>query len=355
MQKNPTGVVLMNLGSPDSTNVPDVRRYLNEFLMDERVIDVPKFFRTILVKGIISPLRAPKSARVYKSIWWQEGSPLIQITRRLQKALQAEIPEMPIEIAMRYGNPSVKLAFDNLQKNHPNLKEVVAVPLYPHYAMSSYESAVEDAKTCHKNGDYTFDLKIVPPFYKDENYINALAKNIQPYLEKSKWDYLLFSYHGIPERHIRKSDPTKSHCQINDTCCSTPSPAHQFCYKHQDITTMMLTAAQLGLPKNKFGLSFQSRIGGGWLKPFTDVRLKEMPKEGIKNLLIVCPAFVSDCLETLEEIEIAGKETFLKSGGESYTMIPCLNDSPLFVKTLAHLIGIQQNNGDKISKLLTAV
>ena len=152
----------------------------------------------------------------------------------------------------------------------------------------------------------------------------------------------MFSYHGIPERHIRKSDPTKSHCQINDTCCITPSIAHEFCYKHQDLTTMMLTAAQLGLPKNKFGISFQSRIGSKWLKPFTDERLKNFPKEGIKNLLIICPAFVSDCLETLEEIAISGKETFLGSGGESFTMIPCLNDSPLFVKTLKQLIEKQQ-------------
>lgn len=340
----------MNLGSPDSTSVPDVRRYLNEFLMDERVIDVPKFFRTILVRGIITPLRAPKSAKVYKSIWWKEGSPLIQLTRRLQKAVQAEMPETPVEIAMRYGNPSVKLALDTLQKKYPDLKEVIAVPLYPHYAMSSYESAVEDAKAWHLKGNYSFDLKIVPPFYKNAQYIHALSENIKSYLDKTKWDYLLFSYHGIPMRHIRKSDPTKSHCQINDTCCTTDSPAHAFCYKHQDITTMMLTAAQLNLPKNKFGMSFQSRLGSGWLQPFTDIRLKELPKEGMKNLLVVCPAFVSDCLETLEEIAIAGKETFLENGGETFTMIPCLNDSPLFVKTLKHLIENQKSDNQKTGK-----
>ncbi len=342
MQKKITGIILSNLGSPDSTRVPDVRRYLNEFLMDERVIDIPRFFRTVLVKGIITPLRAPKSAKVYESIWWKEGSPLIELTRRLQKALQLEMPDMPIEIAMRYGNPSMQTAYDNLQKNYPDIEEVILVPLYPQYAMSSYETAAEYGKQCYEKGNYNFDLKIVPPFYDDENYIEALSKNIQTYTENQNWDFLLFSYHGIPERHIRKSDPTKSHCRIDDTCCITPSSAHKFCYKHQDLTTMILTAAQLGLPKNKFGISFQSRIGSKWLKPFTDERLKNLPKEGVKNLLIVCPAFVSDCLETLEEIAIAGRETFLENGGESFTMIPCLNDSPLFVKTLKHLIEKQQ-------------
>jgi ferrochelatase len=163
------------------------------------------------------------------------------------------------------------------------------------------------------------------------------AENIKPHLEK-EYDHLLFSYHGIPERHIRKSDITGCHClKVND-CCNTPSPAHNYCYRHQVFTTTRLVTDMLGIPKDKFSISFQSRLGKGWLQPFTDIRLEEMPKEGIKKLLVVCPAFVSDCLETLEEIAERGKESFMKAGGESYDMIPCLNTHPLWVKTIADWI-----------------
>ncbi len=332
-----TGVVLMNLGSPDSTAVKDVRKYLKQFLMDERVIDVPFLARYILINGIIVPFRAPKSAEAYKTIWTKEGSPLVVLTKQLQIALQQQV-SVPVEIAMRYGNPSMASAFDNLVKNNPGLDEVLAIPLYPHYAMSSFETAVEYAKEIHIKNKYSFKLTFLKPFYNEPNYIHALAENIKPYLSQPH-DHILFSYHGVPGRHIRKSDVTGCHCLKVDNCCEIASPAHAQCYRHQVFTTTRLVMEELNIPKDKYSISFQSRLGKGWLEPFTDIRLEEMPKEGIKKLLILCPAFVSDCLETLEEIEERGKESFMGAGGETYTMIPCLNTNPLWVDTLSKWVG----------------
>lgn len=327
------GIVLMNLGSPDSTEVKDVRRYLNEFLMDERVIDVSYLLRLLLVRGIISPFRAPKSAEAYRSIWTKEGSPLIVLSRQLKDALQ-QLVEEPVVIAMRYGNPSPKTAFDELLSKSREIDEVILVPLYPHYAMSSYETAVEYAKQIHRQYKYSFSLTIVPPFYDDVGYLSALAESIKPYLAQ-EYDHLLFSYHGVPERHIHKTDPTRSHCLKSADCCSVHSSAHQFCYRHQCMETTSKVAAVLNIPGNKYSMSFQSRLGRDeWLKPYTAVRLEQMPKEGIKKLLVVCPAFISDCLETLEEIAEEGKELFMHAGGESFTMIPCLNVQPVWVATL---------------------
>jgi len=328
------GIVLMNLGSPDSTEVKDVKKYLNEFLMDERVIDSPYLLRLLLVRGMIVPFRAAKSAHAYQTVWTKEGSPLIVISKHLQEALQEQVDE-PVEIAMRYGNPSPKAAFDSLLKQMPDIEEVVAVPLYPHYAMSSYETAVEYAKEIHAKHKYPFKLTIIPPYYNNEDYINALAESMKPYLQQD-FDQILFSYHGVPERHILKGDITGQHCLKVADCCNVDSPAHKQCYRHQCTRTTQLVAEKLGLPKDKFSLSFQSRLGRDpWLQPYTAVRLSELPKEGIKKVLVVCPAFVSDCLETLEEIAIGGKEIFMEAGGESFTMIPCLNVNPLWVKALA--------------------
>jgi len=329
-------VILMNLGSPDSTDVKDVRKYLKEFLMDERVIDVPYAVRFILINGIIVPFRAPKSAEAYKSVWTKEGSPLVSFTKQLQKALQLKVSQ-PVEVAMRYGNPTPQQAFDNLQKNNPDLEEVLAIPLYPHYAMSSFETAVESAKEVHKKNNYPFKLDFLKPFYNEPHYINALAENIRPYLQ-NQHDHILFSYHGVPGRHIRKSDTTGSHCLATPNCCDVASPAHAHCYRHQVFTTTRLVMEKLNIPTDQYSISFQSRLGKGWLQPFTDIRLLKMPKEGIKKLLILCPAFVSDCLETLEEIDMRGKEEFLKAGGETFTMIPCLNTNAQWVDVIKNWV-----------------
>jgi len=328
------GIILLNLGSPDSTEVKDVRKYLMQFLMDERVIDYPYILRLLLVGGLIAPFRAPRSAEAYKAVWTKEGSPLIVLTKQLQQALQLKVTE-PVEMAMRYGKPTMEHAFDRLIEREPGLKEVIAIPLYPHYAMSSYETAVEHAKAVHRKRSYSFLLSFIKPFFDEPNYIHALTESIRPYLQQD-YDQVLFSYHGLPERHMKKADPTNSHCLQVVNCCEVSSPAHATCYRHQCWTTTQILAGNLNIPAGKVGFSFQSRLGREeWLKPYTALRLQELPKEGIKKLIILCPAFVSDCLETLEEIAMAGKETFLQAGGESFTVIPCLNVNPLWVQSLA--------------------
>lgn len=330
------GVILTNLGSPDSNELRDVRKYLNEFLMDERVIDMPYIKRLLLVRGIIVPFRTPKSAEAYRTIWTNEGSPLIVISKQLQAAVQKQL-DIPVELCMRYGNPTPKAAYDKLLAANPDLEEVIVLPLYPHYAMSSFETAVESMKAEHKKHNYNFKLNFIGPYYNNPGYINALAESIKPYLQRD-YDQILFSYHGIPGRHLQKTDPTKSHClKVND-CCNTASAAHGFCYRHQVFETTKLVTEKLGIPRSKFGLSFQSRLGKGWLEPFTDIRLAELPKEGVKKLLILCPAFVSDCLETLEEIAMRGKETFMEAGGEEYEMIPCMNTQQPWVDTVVEMV-----------------
>lgn len=327
----------MNLGSPDSTEVKDVRKYLREFLMDERVIDSPYVVRSVLVKGIITPFRAPKSAEAYRSVWTDEGSPLVAITRHLQTAVQEKV-KAPVEIAMRYGNPSMKAAYDKLLREHPGISEVVLFPLYPHYAMSSYETAVEHAKNVHRRGDYPFSISVVEPYYNHPLYITALAQSIKPYLKSNA--HLLFSYHSIPEKHILKSDVTGGHCLRSADCCSVSSPAHRYCYRHQCFETTRLVVEELGLQKGNYSVSFQSKLGRAeWLKPSTTARMEQMPAEGIKDLLVTSPAFVSDCLETLEELAIREKGNFLHAGGASFTFIPCMNTQPAWVNAIVHLIG----------------
>jgi ferrochelatase len=338
-------IVLMNLGSPDSTNVKDVKKYLDEFLMDERVIDKPWVLRALLVKGIIVPFRAPKSAEAYKTIWTEKGSPLIVISKQLRDALKKEVEE-PVAIAMRYGNPSVKDAFDELVEKNPDLEEVLAVPMYPHYAMSSYETAVEHATEQYKKGKYQFKLTTIKPYYDNEEYINALCESIKPHLQ-TEYDLMLFSYHGVPVRHIYKGDVTGQHCLKVTDCCDVPSEAHKYCYRHQCWTTTKLVTERLNIAKDKWQFSFQSRLGRDpWLQPYTAVQLAELPKQGVKKIVVVCPAFVSDCLETLEEIAEQGRESFLHNGGEKFEMIPCLNVHPLWVRAIAKWAN-QYKNGNR--------
>jgi ferrochelatase len=337
MEKPATkAVILMNLGSPDSPTAKDLKRYLNQFLMDKRVIDIHWLLRVLLVRGIIVPFRAPRSAEAYRKIWMKEGSPLVVITELLSRALQREVG-LPVEMAMRYGDPDPEEAFASLLKTNPQLQEVVVVPLYPHYAMSSYETAVAYAKEIYAKRAYPFTLTFTGPFYNNPGYLEALSGSIAPFLSRP-YDRILFSYHGIPERHIRKSDTTASHCLKSPGCCETRSPAHSHCYRHQVLATTRMISRMLQIPEENCEVSFQSRLGKGWLTPFTDIRLQELPGEGVKNLLILCPAFVSDCLETLEEIEIRGRKTFMEAGGESFTMIPCLNTAPLWVKALSAIV-----------------
>lgn len=337
MEKQKKAILLMNLGSPNSPSVADVKVYLREFLMDEKVIDIPYIARTLLVKGIIVPFRSPKSAHAYQSIWTDKGSPLLVNTYDLQNELQTIVPET-IEVCMRYGNPHPEKAFETLLQKVDGLEEVILFPLYPHYAMSSYETAVEYVKKIHADNQYSFKLSVVPPYFEDPIYINALADSIKPYLA-NPFDKLLLSYHGIPERHIKKGDITCNHCLKTNDCCNVESAAHQFCYRHQTFATTKLVTTKLDLQNSQFEQTFQSRLGQDkWLTPYTASRLKELPLEGVKKLVVACPAFVSDCLETLEEIAEEGKEIFLDAGGESFTMIPCLNAQPNWANAVNQLI-----------------
>ncbi|MDT0620622.1 ferrochelatase [Croceitalea vernalis] len=333
MQK---GVLLVNLGSPDSPTPKDVKPYLDEFLMDGRVIDVPPLLRNLLVRGIILNTRPKKSAKAYSKIWWDEGSPLIVISERFTKKLR-EHTKLPVALGMRYGSGSIKEGLQELADK--NVDEVLLVPMYPHYAMSSYETVV--VKAMEEQQKHFPDMKVttMPAFYSSPEYIKVLGDSIAEGLKDFEYDHVLFSYHGIPERHIRKSDPTKFHCKIDGTCCSINSVAHHTCYRHQCYDTTELIKAYLGLPEEKVSTSFQSRLAGDpWLKPYTDYEFERFAKEGKTRLAVITPAFVSDCLETLEEIAMEGDEEFKEAGGESFKHISCLNDRDEWVSLMAKWI-----------------
>ncbi len=327
------GVLLVNLGSPESPTAKDVKPYLDEFLMDERVIDVPKVLRNILVRGIILQTRPKKSAKAYAKIWWEEGSPLVVISERFAKKVR-EHTKMPVVLGMRYGTMSIKNALQELKDKR--IDDVLLVPLYPHYAMSSYETVVVKAMKMREEFFPNMKFTTLPAFYKNQEYIKVLSESIAQGLKGFEYDHILFSYHGIPERHIRKSDPTRFHCKIDGSCCSINSVAHHTCYRHQCYDTTESVKAYLGLPEEQVSVSFQSRLAGDpWLKPYTDFEFERLAKEGKKRLVVVTPAFVSDCLETLEEIAMEGREQFKEAGGKSYKHISCLNDSDDWVATMA--------------------
>ncbi|MDP2068063.1 MAG: ferrochelatase [Lutibacter sp.] len=327
------GALLVNLGSPNSTSTKDVRNYLDEYLMDERVIDVPYLFRAFLVKGIILNTRPKKSAAAYKKIWWDEGSPLIVLSQRLHKKVQ-ENTNIPVELAMRYGNPSMKSGIQKLADQ--GVDEILLIPLYPQFAMATTETIEVLAKKIAKKQFPNIKLTMVPAFYNQPDYIEVLSESIQTSLEALKPEHLLFSYHGVPERHIKKSDITKSHCTIDGSCCNTPSAAHEFCYRHQCYETTKNVAAKLNLAEGSYSTSFQSRLGSDpWLQPYTDKTIDNFAINGLKKLAVVTPAFVTDCLETLEEIGMEAKHSFMENGGEDFNMIPCLNEDDNWVKTLS--------------------
>lgn len=329
-----SALLLLNLGSPDSTSVSDVRRYLGEFLMDERVIDAPWLIRSMIVKGFILPFRPKKSAHAYSKVWTDRGSPLKVITNDFKKEVE-KIIDMPIGVAMRYGNPNPFDAITQIKREKPDITRLYIAPMYPHFAMSSYETAVEHVLTTIRKLFTGLEIKILKPFYSEKDYIESLSEIIRPFVN-TPHDHILFSYHGLPVRHLKKSDTTQSHCYSNQSCCDRPSVAWHTCYKHQVTQTTRLVAEKLGIKKERYTVSFQSRLGRDeWIKPFTVELLTSFPEKGIRDLIIVCPAFVADCLETLEEIAMAGKETFINAGGKSFTVVPCLNTSPMWVQTFS--------------------
>jgi ferrochelatase len=329
------GVLLVNLGSPDSPSVPDVRRYLREFLMDPRVLDVNWPLRFIIVNLGILPSRPKQSAHAYKTIWTAEGSPLVVISHNVCKRLQAKL-SIPVELGMRYQNPSIPFAMNRLAER--GVDDLLLIPLFPHFAMSSFETAVERVKEVANQLSPKMRVVVQPPFYDHPQFIAALVSSAQEYLSKG-YDHLLFSFHGLPERHMRKADPTGRHCLATPTCCQGSSPAHATCYRAQCFKTVEAFVRSAGVPAEKYSVSFQSRLGRDpWLKPYTDYELPRLAADGKKNMLVICPAFVSDCLETIEEIGMRGRDTFLNAGGTRFAQIPCLNEHPLWLKALEGMI-----------------
>jgi ferrochelatase len=330
-------VLIANLGSPDSTLVPDVRRYLREFLGDERVLDIPAPLRWLLLEGVILPTRPKKTAHAYSRIWTGGGSPLVvtsEIVRR--KLAEALGPGLPVYAAMRYGNPSIPDAVAALVAAGHD--DVLLFPQYPHYAMASWETVVVRIREEAARQAPGMRISCVQPFAGDPDYIGMLHAVAAPSLA-TPYDHLLFSYHGIPERHLRKADSSRAHCTLVADCCNTCSPAHATCYRAQCVRTTAEFARLAGLDPKRYSMSFQSRLAGEpWLKPFTDQEFIQLPKAGIKRLLVICPSFLADCLETLEEISMTGKESFLNAGGEHFEKIMCPNDHPAFIDFLANRV-----------------
>ena len=334
------GILLINLGSPDGPYEPDVRRFLREFLMDGRVLDMPAIARWFLVNCCIIPRRAAQSTRAYRSIWSPKGSPLIVTGRSLAEKLEAVLG-LPVALAMRYRRPTVSLALRRLYS--AGVRDLTVLPLFPQYAMSSYESAVahvdEEIRTLVPGMTHRF----IPPFFEEPEYLEALSTCASPFLGHG-FDHLLFSFHGLPERHLRKSDPTGNHCLGSQHCCDLLSPARPTCYRAQCLATARAVADQLEVPSGQWSVSFQSRLGRDpWMRPHTDQTLTRLGTRGIKRLLVMCPSFVADCLETLEEIGIRGKEIFRSAGGGELTLISCLNDHPAWVDALSAIISRQMN------------
>lgn len=329
------GVLLVNLGSPDSPRAGDVRKYLREFLMDERVLDVPFLIRLCVVQLGILPTRPKQSAEAYQKIWTREGSPLVVTSLKVRAALQTRT-DLPIELGMRYQNPSIQQAIEKLRGQ--GVTDLFLIPMFPHYAMSSYETAVQRVRRILAQSAPKMSVSVMAPFYDHPDYISALVASAAEYLSR-EYDHLLFSFHGLPERHLRKIDPTTSHCLIDSNCCERPSPIHDRCYRAQCFKTVEAFAKLARLPHTKLSVAFQSRLGRElWLTPYTDQVITRLGATGTQRLVVICPAFVADCLETLEEIGIRGRKTFRQAGGEELTLIPCLNDHPLWIAALENMV-----------------
>jgi ferrochelatase len=333
-----TGILLINLGTPDSPSTQDVRIYLRELLSCKRVIDINPVARWFVLNLLILPFRPKKSAKAYKKIWMDEGSPLLVFSEKLKTALLEEFAEkdIPIELGMQCRKPSLKTAIGKLRGQ--NCDQIIVLPLYPQYASSSYGAAIEDLYKVILNDWNMPYLRIIPPFFSDSRFIDAWAKIGLPYIEK-KHDHVLFSFHGLPLRHLKKSDYTGKWCQNDYSCCKELIDENRNCYSAQCYQTAKLLAKSLKIEEEKWSVSFQSRLGRDeWVKPYTEPHLKELAERGMKCVVVFCPSFVADCLETIEEIGISAAEHFKEYGGEELILVPSLNNHPEWVRALTSII-----------------
>lgn len=331
------GILLLNTGTTSAPEPRETRAYLREFLSDPRVLDISAAGRWLLLNLIILPFRPKKSAEAYRAVWTAEGSPLLVLSRAQRDGLKERLPEAEIEIGMRYGEPSIAEAMDKLVA--AGVDRIIAAPLFPQYASASNGSVLERVYSLAGKRWNVPSVSALPAFFDDAGFLDAWAAVAEPALEEFRPDYVLFSYHGLPERQVRKTDPTGHHCLETPGCCDTLGRANQYCYRAQCFATTRALAARLGLAPEAHGTSFQSRLGRDpWLKPPTDEVVPELARGGVKRLAVLCPAFVTDCLETLEEIGIRARESFIEAGGEDLLAVPCLNDHPAWLDALAELL-----------------
>jgi ferrochelatase len=331
------GLLLVNLGTPDAPTPGAVRRYLREFLSDPRVIDINPVGRALLLNLIILPFRSGQSAKLYKNIWTDEGSPLLVHGQALRDKVEAKLDEgWKVELAMRYGSPNIPDALDRLQA--AGCDQIVVFALYPQLASSSTGSTVERVYDEAKERWNVPLFQVVPAFYDEPEFISAFADEGRPLLEEKKPDHVVFSFHGLPERHMRKSDPTGTHCLASDSCCETITSANSGCYRAQSYATARYIAKELELSEEQYTVCFQSRLGRTpWIQPYFDEVLPELAKQGAKKILVYSPAFVADCLETLEEIGIRAAEQWEELGGEEITLVPSLNSGDRWVNCVVDM------------------
>lgn len=333
-----TGVLLLQLGTPDSTSVKDVRKYLKEFLSDPRVLTIPAPLRWALVRGVIMPFRAPRSAHAYEKVWTDEGSPLLVYSNELAAGVQADLGDSYlVEVGMRYGEPSISSAVERLTK--AAVSRILILPMFPQYASASGGSAME--KTFEVIGSQwaITDISTFGAFFDDPGFVEATAAIAQPLLDDFSPDFTLFSYHGLPEQQIRKSDPSGIHCLDTAGCCDEIVDVNQNCYRAQAFATTRAVVGALHLDEGAYDTSFQSRLAGQpWIQPFTDKVVGDLHANGVRRLAVLCPSFVADCLETIEEIGIRLRKQWVELGGEELLLVPCVNDHPLWVQAVCRMI-----------------
>ena len=335
------GVLLINLGTPDAPTPEAVGRYLRQFLMDGFVIDVPRPLRWFLVNVMIVPRRQGQSAKAYQKVQLPEGSPLRAYTRELAEKVAARLAvdgdRFVVEYGMRYGNPSIASVLERLRS--PDVSRIIVMPMYPQYAESSYRTAIEETKKRAGELGLGNRLSFFPVFYDRPGFINAYADRVRETVQGWPVEHFVFSFHSLPVRHLKKLDATKAHCLIKSDCCDTISAVNQNCYRAQCIFTARAIARELGLKDDGYSISFQSRLGRAeWLGPQTEDVLRELADAGYKRVAVACPSFVADCLETVEEIGIRARHTFIQAGGQEMRLIPSLNSDPVWVEAVADWI-----------------